>query len=196
MLSSGASDDAGRLSKAVLEFFLRVLNRISSVLELPLALPTHKLGQEVGAAEEVAFLRLKLQAWESWPSMKQNIARAKHVLLPVVLDDPKVPRDVVLVCVSRVEGDEGGRAADVLEVEVFDALGRKALADRLARNILGVMATVHELPVWRSAHVLRQEGLPFCASSFDRGLLSLGAANCEACEECWFEVPRGPHLCP
>ena len=174
MLSSGASCDEGRLSKAVIEFFLMVLKRISVGLELPVALPTHKLGQEVGAAEEVAFLRLKLQSWESWPSMKASIARARHVILPIVLDEPKVPRDVVLVCVTRSERDGEGGYSEALEVEVFDVLGRKSLAEMLAQNVLGVMAAAHDLHAWRGAHVLKQDMLPGCASSFDRGFAVMG----------------------
>ena len=106
--------------------------------------------------------------------MKASIARARHVILPIVLDEPKVPRDVVLVCVTRSERDGEGGYSEALEVEVFDVLGRKSLAERLAQKVLGVMAAAHDLHAWRGAHVSKQEPSPGCASSFDRGFAVIG----------------------
>ena len=80
----------------------------------------------------------------------------------------------VLVCVTRSERDGEGGYSEALEVEVFDVLGRKSLAERLAQNVLGVMAAAHDLHAWRGAHVLKQELSPGCASSFDRGFAVMG----------------------
>ena len=174
LLNSAASGAEARLSKAVLEFFLKILRRLCDRMDLSVAIGTHRLGQDVFAAEDLGLLKLKLQSWESWTWMQESISKARQFLLPVVCDDGKVPRDCVLVMVTGADEAQFLGEARSFEVHVFDVLMRSGVASKLAENVLGVLAAVRGWAIAPSNQVVSQYELPCCASSFDRGFAVLG----------------------
>ena len=121
-----AGSGQGRMSKAVMEFFLLVLRRVCERLELPVAIGTHRLGQEMHVAEDVGLLKLKISNMKSWDEwMKTRFGQAKSLLIPVIRDEGKVPRDCVLVRVQP-NGSTGTLAEasqyDVLVVDASEAV--------------------------------------------------------------------------
>ena len=59
-----------------------MLRCIGAKMELPIAVGTHKLGQDL-----MALLKLKLQSWESWSRMQAHIAQCQTFLLSIIRDD-------------------------------------------------------------------------------------------------------------
>ena len=172
MRGAGAGAE-GRLAKGVLEFFLIIFRRVTECMELPVAVGSHRLGQDIHFAEDVAFAKAVLRVQETWGRVSARIAAAEYLLLPVVLDESKVPRDCVLVTVKSSNPGEPLARATTLRVEVVDALKRARLASRLASKVCGLVATLESSTA--SPEVEVSSG-PFaqCSSPFERAFAVLG----------------------
>ena len=103
-------------------------------MDLPVALGSHRLGQDLDSAEDLGLLKLQVQAWKSWPALRERIAKATRFLVPVIRSDDKVPRDIVLLMVTATDGVTLLGKTTEIKVYVFDALRRQSVADRLAKN--------------------------------------------------------------
>ena len=174
VLCEVGSGSSGRLSKSVLEFFLIVLRRIAEKLDLPVAVGTHALGSAVDESTNESLLKLKVRTWKSWAWLSEHIGSAKQFLLPVIRDEGKYPRDVVLLVVSAISDGVSLDNAQQFEVRVFDVLGRSGVAEKLVRNVVAVLSTISDMSGVQDAPVMVQESLPACSCAFDRGFLVLG----------------------
>ena len=174
VLCEVGSGSSGRLSKSVLEFFLIVLRRIAEKLDLPVAVGTHALGRAVDEFTNESLLKLTVRTWKSWAWLSERIGSAKQFLLPVIRDEGKYPRDVVLLVVSAISDGVTLGNAQQFEVRVFDVLGRSGVAEKLVRNVVAVLSTISDMSGVQDAPVMIQESLPACSCAFDRGFLVLG----------------------
>ena len=126
--SSGACV-GGRLSKSFLEFFLIVLRRICERMKLRVAIGSHALGLALGRAENLALLKLNVQTRASWLAFLESVGAAQEVLIPVIRDEGKFPKDIVLL--HLVARGEHINVGSKLEIKIFDILGRTFVAEKV-----------------------------------------------------------------
>ena len=75
------------MSNGALEFFLKVVRRICSCLDLPVVVGSTALGQRVGGAQTVDQLCRSVEVWKSWSFDERERVRASaEFLLPVRWD--------------------------------------------------------------------------------------------------------------
>jgi hypothetical protein len=117
-----------------LEFFLKVLQHVSRVLSLPIAVGSKTVGKEVGKQESPEKLYRVMRKWRKvWDH--DEVRKREELVLPVAVDDRKVPRDWMCVVVrSCVAGEKLGDAKQ-LHVDVYDSMQRGHVAKRVARNL-------------------------------------------------------------
>ena len=122
----------GRLEEEVLEFFLKILQHVAKMLDLPVAIGSKTVGKYIGQQEGPENLHRVMQAWRAvWD--REEVRRREQLVLPVALDDRQ--RDWVMVVVrSCADGQKLGEARR-LRVAVYDAMRRTAAANRVARNV-------------------------------------------------------------
>ena len=124
----------GRLEEEALEFFLKILQHVSKVLHLPVAIGSKTVGKQAGVQETPERLHRVLQKWDAvWK--RQEVRQQEELVLPVAVDERKAARDWMCVVVrSTVDGEKLGDAKR-LRVLVYDAMQRSHVAKRLARNV-------------------------------------------------------------
>ena len=105
--------------------------------------------------------------------------QASLFIVPVPLDDCKMSRDCVLVIVASHDSSSPLRASSQWSVKVFDAIGRKQLADNLSAMAAGLLrATVGG----GGATVEVERGhFPATTSSHERCLVCMRLAVMEIC---------------
>ena len=125
------------MSKGALEFFLKVIRRICSQLDLPVAIGFTALGQRVGGGQSVDELCRTVEGWKSWNFEERERARSsEEFLLPVCLDpEGRGSNDWVLAVVTGVEAGERLRVGRSLHVRVVDRFGRAHAAQTVARKL-------------------------------------------------------------
>ena len=76
-VSAEAALHSGRtMSKDILEFFLKVLRRVSDMLGPPLFIGNSALGRKVGSGEELSDMCRTVEGWRSWNHEERERARA------------------------------------------------------------------------------------------------------------------------
>ncbi|MCP4035820.1 MAG: hypothetical protein GY733_02695, partial [bacterium] len=123
--------------KDVLEFFLIVARHVSRVLELPLAVASHKLGHMVGTEQNLAQLLAGVEGWQQWSV--RDVRGAVEWYVPVCVDVSGQTADWVFVrVVSATEGEALG-GAQALVVQVTDRARRQRLARRVACAVVSLL---------------------------------------------------------
>ncbi|CAK0828905.1 unnamed protein product, partial [Prorocentrum cordatum] len=149
------SEDAlrrGRFTEDVLEFFLKVLQRICGVLALPVAVASKTVGLHAGRAESAEQFRNIMGGWKKvWN--RADVAGKKELVLPVAVDEKG--RD--WFCVSVRSASEGGAARRV-------ALNLDALVRGPASAVAGQAGP----------ETIMEEGVPECWVSQQRCLCAFG----------------------
>ena len=88
----------GRLDEEALEFFVKILQHVTNVLKLAVAVGSKTVGKEVGRQETPEKLCRVMQAWRKvWD--RDEVRKREELVLPVAVDDRKMPRDWVCVVV-------------------------------------------------------------------------------------------------
>ena len=129
------SEDAlrrGRFTGDVLEFFIRVLQRICVALELPVAVGSKTVGLHAGRAESVEEFGKIMGSWRkvwNWDEVREK----RELLLPVAVDEKA--QDWFCVSVKSASQGEPLGLAKRLIVCVYDGMKRQAVARRVARNL-------------------------------------------------------------
>jgi len=161
----------GRLLKGVLDFFVIVLRRLCDRLQLPVSLAPHKLGLDLQLAhseEDMALTLLKWESYKHWGQLVASTADAEIFLAVVPVEDAALLRDCVLVAISPSDANERLGQASGYVVDIYDDVGRSALAERLARNAVKLL-TPKPPPVETRQHPATGE-----RSRHERGFTSLG----------------------
>jgi hypothetical protein len=124
----------GRLQEDALEWFRKLLHRISNVMNLPIAIGSVKVGKEAGRQENPQSLGRVMGKWgQVWD--REEVRGCVELVLPVALDDRPLPQDWVCVVVRSCTTGETLGAAQQLRVQVYDRAQRSSVAGRVARNI-------------------------------------------------------------
>ncbi|CAK0862898.1 unnamed protein product, partial [Prorocentrum cordatum] len=169
------SEDAlrrGRFTEDVLEFFLKVLQRICGVLALPVAVASKTVGLHAGRAESAEQFRKIMGGWKKvWN--RADVAGKKELLLPVAVDEKG--RDWFCVSVrSASEGEVLGRA-ERLVVRVYDEMRRQGAARRVALNLDAlVRGPASAVAGQAGPETIMEEGVPECRVSHQRCLCAFG----------------------
>ena len=122
----------GRLTKEVLELFMKVLQRISDCLHLNVAVGSKTVGVALGQSESVDRMSKVLLSWsEVWN--KDKVGGREEVLIPVAVDDRE--QNWVTVAVRSVVDGEILRSARRLRVCCFDPHRRSELLEQISRNV-------------------------------------------------------------
>ena len=87
----------GRLQEDALEFFLLVVRRLCTVMELPVAIASKTVGREVGRADSATRLASVMERWRTvWNGA--DVRSKEELLLTVAVDERSSPQDWVCVC--------------------------------------------------------------------------------------------------
>ena len=121
------------MSKGALEFFLKVVRRICTLLDLPVAVGFTALGQRVGGDQSVDDLCRSIEGWKSWNFKERERARSsEEFLLPVCLDaEGRGSNDWLLAVVTSAEAGERLGVGKALRVRVIDRFPRPQAAQTL-----------------------------------------------------------------
>ncbi|CAK0822041.1 unnamed protein product, partial [Prorocentrum cordatum] len=169
------SEDAlrrGRFTEDVLEFFLKVLQRICGVLALPVAVASKTVGLHAGRAESAEQFRKIMGGWKKvWN--RADVAGKKELVLPVAVDEKG--RDWFCVSVrSASEGEVLGRAERFV-VRVYDEMRRQGAARRVALNLDAlVRGPASAVAGQAGPETIVEEGVPECRVSQQRCLCAFG----------------------
>ena len=132
------------MSKDILEFFLKVLRRVSDMLGPPLFIGNSALGRKVGSGEELSDMCRTVEGWRSWNHEERERARAASEFLLPVLWDPtgRGSHDWVLaIAESSKSGEAIGCAADLC-VTVFDRASRPQAANAISEKVAALLRGV------------------------------------------------------
>ncbi|CAK0790084.1 unnamed protein product, partial [Prorocentrum cordatum] len=168
----GSLDRFVASQKDVLEFFLKVLQRICGVLALPVAVASKTVGLHAGRAESAEQFRKIMGGWKKvWN--RADVAGKKELLLPVAVDEKG--RDWFCVSVrSASEGEVLGRA-ERLVVRVYDEMRRQGAARRVALNLDAlVRGPASAVAGQAGPETIIEEGVPECQVSHQRCLCAFG----------------------
>ncbi|MCP4861774.1 MAG: AAA family ATPase, partial [Planctomycetes bacterium] len=161
----------GRLDKGMLEFFLKLLARITTEMGLSVIVGSSTLGKVIGVATSLEGFSDVVRRWrECW---NPEEAKGRSLLLiPVAVDDVATPRDWVLVSV-QASGGHAVKLGDArqLEVCVYDRTARRSLNQRVATF---VHALIHGVGSDIVSPVVVQGQLPDCQVSTQRSACVLG----------------------
>ena len=107
-LEESCAEDAlarGAMNGGALEFFITVLKHVSQRLSLPISVGSKTVGIEVGRHEQPEELGRVMEKWRQvWP--REEVRQQPELVMPVAVDEGKVPRDWVLVVVqSSIAGE-------------------------------------------------------------------------------------------
>lgn len=132
------------MSKGALEFFLKVVRRICTLLDLPVAVGFTALGQRVGGDQSVDDLCRSIEGWKSWNFKERERARSsEEFLLPVCLDaEGRGSNDWLLAVVTSAEAGERLGVGKALRVRVIDRFPRPQAAQTVARKLQAVIGGV------------------------------------------------------
>ena len=99
----------GRMEEEALEFFLKILQHVSRVLHLPVAIGSKTVGKQAGVQETPERLHRVLGEWSAvWK--RDEVQQQQELVLSVAVDERKTARDWMCVVVrSRVHGERLGR---------------------------------------------------------------------------------------
>ena len=152
-----------------------LLRAVCGQLHLPLAWGLQKLGLLARATENPAVFLETVRGWTSWSCLAEEIKRARELLVPVCLDDNKLPRDCVYAVVTAAEAGQTLGAARLLRVVVHDAIGRPHCARGLAQNLeMLVRGAVGCRERAGSVQLEIDTEFPECESSSDRCIAVFG----------------------
>ena len=124
----------GSLQEDALEFFRKLLQHVSTKLDLPIAIGSVRVGKEVGRQEAPDALSRVMSSWRQvWD--RDEVRKREELVLTVAVDDKSVPQDWFCVAVrSCVVGEKLGDAKQLF-VQVYDRAKRPAIAERVATNV-------------------------------------------------------------
>ena len=164
----------GRLLKGMLEFCLIVLRRMCQKLALPVAIGSHALGMAIAAAADVTGLRLAVQDLKHWPEIAASMRTAREALFPIILEDSRVLRKCVLLCVRAGKDEESLLMASSLRVHVGDHLARKSLGRELKQKVVGLVRSIGGVVESEKVEVVVDPGFPEIDMDYDVGVAVLG----------------------
>ena len=113
---------AARLGKGTLEFFLRVLRRARSKLELPVALLSQEVAGMVGGDKDLESVMKAVRGYKHWGRLRSELESAEVLAMVACLrpEEGKFPRDCVAVFVENAEEGQPLQGAQGFRVIVFD----------------------------------------------------------------------------